>query len=96
MIYTQMLFALTFDKIVFDTTPGLLSIAGSSLILGSALFVAVYKGKVRDKEEQSRPLTDEEQSFLPEEPIERGRSFRMEGAAEGAPVEEVQLRTMRH
>ena len=25
MVYTQMLFALTFDKLVFGTTPGLLS-----------------------------------------------------------------------
>lgn len=96
MIYTQMLFALAFDKLVFGTTPGWLSIAGSSLILGSALFVAVYKGRARDKEEQTRPTSDEEQGFLTGQPVERGRSFRMEGAGDGAPVEEVQLRTMRH
>lgn len=43
MSYTQMLFALTFDKLVFNHTPGLLSIAGSSLILGSAIVVALQK-----------------------------------------------------
>ncbi|KAF2101083.1 hypothetical protein NA57DRAFT_24049, partial [Rhizodiscina lignyota] len=43
MVYTQMLFALAFDKMFFGTTPGLLSIAGSSLILGSAIYVAVHK-----------------------------------------------------
>ncbi|KAL9030537.1 MAG: hypothetical protein Q9196_001358 [Gyalolechia fulgens] len=41
MVYTQMLFALAFDKLIFDTTPGILSILGSSLILGSALYIAV-------------------------------------------------------
>jgi drug/metabolite transporter (DMT)-like permease len=43
MVYTQMLFALGFDKLIFGTTPGWLSVVGSSLILGSALYVAVQK-----------------------------------------------------
>jgi drug/metabolite transporter (DMT)-like permease len=43
MVYTQMLFALGFDKLIFGTTPGWLSIVGSSLILGSAIYVAVQK-----------------------------------------------------
>ncbi|KAI9796891.1 MAG: hypothetical protein M1833_005940 [Piccolia ochrophora] len=43
MVYTQMLFALALDKLLFGTTPSLLSIFGSSLILGSALYVAVQK-----------------------------------------------------
>ncbi|KAL9021326.1 MAG: hypothetical protein Q9185_001436 [Variospora sp. 1 TL-2023] len=43
MVYTQMLFALAFDKLVFDTTPETLSILGSSLILGSALYIAVQQ-----------------------------------------------------
>ncbi|KYG44728.1 hypothetical protein M433DRAFT_39635, partial [Acidomyces richmondensis BFW] len=38
--YTQMLFALTFDKLIFGHTPDLMSIAGSTLILGSAIYVA--------------------------------------------------------
>lgn len=43
MLYTQMLFALAFDKLVWGTTPGTLSIIGSSLILGSAIYVAMHK-----------------------------------------------------
>lgn len=43
MIYTQMLFALVLDKLVWGTTPGMLSIVGSSLILGSAVCVAIRK-----------------------------------------------------
>jgi hypothetical protein len=43
MVYTQMLFALAGDKLVWGTTPGALSIIGSSLILGSAIYVAMHK-----------------------------------------------------
>lgn len=43
MVYVQMLFALTFDKLIWGTTPGALSIIGSSLILGSAIYVAMHK-----------------------------------------------------
>lgn len=43
MVYTQMLFALSFDKLIWGTTPGALSIIGSSLILGSAIYVAMNK-----------------------------------------------------
>ena len=46
MIYTNMLFALGLDKIVFGQSPGWWSLAGSGLILGSAVFVAVQKGQV--------------------------------------------------
>lgn len=43
MVYVQMLFALSFDKLIWGTTPGALSIIGSSLILGSAIYVAMNK-----------------------------------------------------
>ncbi|KAF2809276.1 uncharacterized protein BDZ99DRAFT_463134 [Mytilinidion resinicola] len=43
MVYTQMLFALAFDKLVWGTTPSPVSLAGSSLILGSAIYVAMMK-----------------------------------------------------
>ncbi|KAF2759693.1 hypothetical protein EJ05DRAFT_430906, partial [Pseudovirgaria hyperparasitica] len=45
MVYTQMLFALGFDKLIFGTSPTGMSIVGSSLILGSAIYVAVHKEK---------------------------------------------------
>jgi hypothetical protein len=53
MIYTNMIFALALDKFVFGMSPGWWSLAGSGLILGSAIFVAVWKekgGKVTGRE----------------------------------------------
>ncbi|KAK6584070.1 hypothetical protein PZA11_003800 [Diplocarpon coronariae] len=47
MIYTNMIFALLLDKLVFGQSPGLWSVAGSALILGSALFVATRKVQVQ-------------------------------------------------
>lgn len=49
MLYMQMLFALAFDKLVWGTTPGALSIIGSSLILGSAIYVAIHKEEPKKK-----------------------------------------------
>jgi len=43
MTYTSMLFALTFDKFMFGQTPGVWSIVGSTLILGSAVWMAVKR-----------------------------------------------------
>ncbi|CAO2658426.1 Nn.00g061490.m01.CDS01 [Neocucurbitaria sp. VM-36] len=51
MVYMQMLFALAFDKLVWGTTPGALSIVGSSLILGSAIYVAMNKEHPNQKVE---------------------------------------------
>lgn len=56
MVYTQMLFALLFDKVVFGTNPSLLSVLGSTLILGSAIYVAIQRAnwKQRQEEEKAR------------------------------------------
>lgn len=89
MVYTQMLFALAFDKLVFHTTPGALSIAGSSLILGSALYVALYNNK-KKKEGQGRG--DEEVAFV-EGDGESDDAHDGRGPLRG--VQEVQLRTLR-
>lgn len=91
MIYTQMLFALAFDKLVWDSTPGVASLVGSSLILGSALYVAVQKnsvkggGKVEDGD-QERGLVD---GMDAEDEEQDGGRGPMRG------VQEVQLRTLR-
>jgi hypothetical protein len=71
MVYTQMLFALAFDEFVFGVTPGMLSILGSTLILGSAIYVAVKKDHPKTKEdvkgqELDALVADEEQGFLDE------------------------------
>jgi drug/metabolite transporter (DMT)-like permease len=85
MVYTQMLFALAFDKIIFGTTPGLLSIVGSSLILGSAIYVAVHKDAAVSKavqqtqESAGQPQTDEEQGLMAgmDDAEEEGESIEM-------------------
>jgi drug/metabolite transporter (DMT)-like permease len=52
MTYTQMLFALTIDKLVLGHTPGILSIIGSTLILGSAIVVAMQRSATEVKVEK--------------------------------------------
>ncbi|KAI9701506.1 MAG: hypothetical protein M1836_001562 [Candelina mexicana] len=66
MVYTQMLFALAFDKLVWNTTPGMLSIVGSSLILGSAISVAVLKDKANSTKEgdPTAAVVDEERGLI--------------------------------
>jgi drug/metabolite transporter (DMT)-like permease len=41
MVYVQMLFALFYDKVIWGSTPKPISVVGSALILGSAVYVAV-------------------------------------------------------
>lgn len=65
MVYTQMLFALGFDKLIWGTTPGVLSIIGSSLILGSAIYVAMRKEDTQKTEEPRLDRErDEEQGLM--------------------------------
>jgi len=54
MVYTQMLFALLFDKLVFGTNPNLLSLLGSSLILSSAIYIAIQKESMKQREEAKK------------------------------------------
>jgi hypothetical protein len=49
MVYSQMLFALALDRMIFGVVPGAMSIIGSSLILGSAIYVAILKEKHKEK-----------------------------------------------
>jgi len=92
MVYTQMLFALAFDKLVFGVTPGVLSIIGSTLILGSAIYVALRKEADEKKtaSEASGSNVDEELGLVSGMDVEEE-----ELGEERAPVREVQLRTMR-
>ncbi|WPH02201.1 Hypothetical protein R9X50_00505600 [Acrodontium crateriforme] len=91
--YTQMLFALGFDKLIFGHTPGITSIIGSSLILGSAIVVALQKGagQATDQSGSSRLARDEEsqRGLISGIDNENGDSH------EQLPVQEVQLRTLR-
>lgn len=84
-----MLFALTFDKFFFGHSPNWMSIVGSSLILGPAIFVAMQKNadaskdsndvvaSGRDEEAQRGLMGDFEEDDGPEagdgEPTQEGR-----------------------
>ncbi|XP_014558715.1 hypothetical protein COCVIDRAFT_36011 [Bipolaris victoriae FI3] len=64
MVYMQMLFALSFDKLVWGTTPGALSIIGSSLILGSAIYVAMNKEHSNKVMQRERGNGEEEMGLI--------------------------------
>lgn len=55
MMYAQMLFALFWERLVWGSSPGLLSICGSTLILGGVVWVGVKKGKEGEKERVQDP-----------------------------------------
>ncbi|KAL8924981.1 MAG: hypothetical protein Q9172_002463 [Xanthocarpia lactea] len=93
MVYTNMLFALAFDKLVFDTTLGTLSILGSSLILGSALYIAVKQDPSKLPKNSESARGDEEAVLVPNEGGYDAVMNEERGAVRG--VQEVQLRTMR-
>lgn len=86
MVYTQMLFALLFDKMIFGTTPGGWSLVGSVLILGSALFVAIGKGREQEVVRVAAATGGDVEE-------EGGLLSDMDGNEE--EVEEVQLQTLR-
>lgn len=93
MVYTQMLFALAFDKLVWDTTPGILSILGSSLILGSALYIAVLSNKKKETDARGG-RGDEEVALVAAEADEEDDATN-DGRGPLRGVQEVQLRTLR-
>lgn len=71
MVYSQMLFALGADRVIWGTVPGGWSLGGSALILGAAVVVAVQKeGVVAGKEggegwkERGRGGGDEEAALV--------------------------------
>lgn len=98
MVYTQMLFALVFDKFVWNTTPGALSIAGSSLILGSALYVALHNNNNPTKKEEAggrRGGGGDEEVGLVEADGDEDDNDAHDGRWPLRGVQEVQLRTLR-
>ena len=96
MTYTQMLFALGFDKLIFGHTPDIMSIMGSSIILGSAIIVAVQKDPNRRQQKESADgggTNDDEETrtglMSGVRDVESGEDH------DRLPVQEVQLRTLR-
>ena len=64
MVYTQMLFALSLDKLIWGTQPGGWSIAGSGLILGAAIYVAVKRDGGKKAGERNMIATEEERALV--------------------------------
>jgi hypothetical protein len=67
MIYTQMLFALILDQVIFLHRPELLSMIGSTLILGSAICIAFRNdgSKAQSKKSEARlAMLDEEVGLM--------------------------------
>ena len=81
MIYTNMLFALALDKLVFGQSPGWWSLGGSGLILGSAMFVAVQK------QQDSGWVADEDNGRGGEVGVEEEELAMLGEGAEGGSVE---------
>ncbi|RDW60837.1 hypothetical protein BP6252_12220 [Coleophoma cylindrospora] len=66
MIYTNMLFALALDRLVFNVTPGWWSLAGSGCILASAAWVAMYKDADAENEGAERVRVRDEEAVVEE------------------------------
>lgn len=99
MSYTQMLFALTFDKLIFGHTPGLMSILGSSLILGSAIIVAIQQDPNRGQPNKDGVREERGSADVEDEESRTGLISGMEVQNsedhDRLPVQVVQLRTLR-
>ncbi|KAB8346149.1 hypothetical protein FH972_023195 [Carpinus fangiana] len=82
MVYSQMLFALLFDRIVWGIVPDAMSWVGSSLILGSAIVVAIQKESTKKTEtaqegprdEEVALIEDQEEHALPLQNMETARA----------------------
>ena len=95
MTYTSMLFALFFDKTIFGHTPKIMSIVGSSLILGSAIIVALQQEPQRSQKESTdgngRDADEESRNGL----MSGLRDVENSEDHDRLPVQLVQLRTLR-
>lgn len=54
MIYTQLLFALAFDKLIWNVSPGAMSITGVMLVLVSVIYVAVLPQNTKSAGDEDR------------------------------------------
>lgn len=92
MVYSQMIFALFFDKIIWNSIPSPLSWAGSGLILASTIYVAFSKGggkkKLATKEE--REVEEERRRWREEGTSEEGRGL-LDSDTEGTNYESTRI-----
>lgn len=79
MVYTQMIFAVLFDKLVWNSTMSVWSIVGSSIILTGAIYIATYnywraslvKNFDSTEDEEARLLYSDDSSSVDGLPAER-------------------------
>ncbi|KAI1492023.1 hypothetical protein F5X96DRAFT_628975 [Biscogniauxia mediterranea] len=62
MIYIQMVFALIIERVIWGTTPPVMSFAGSGLIIGAAIWLSFQKSK--PSSQKDTPVIDEESALL--------------------------------
>ncbi|KAL1956966.1 hypothetical protein VTO42DRAFT_6455 [Malbranchea cinnamomea] len=79
MVYTQMIFALFYDKVVWDSTPSPMSWAGSAIILCSALYVALAK----DEGGKSKTKTATTKKMMKKKILRRGGADDRQGPGAG-------------
>ncbi|RYC56515.1 hypothetical protein CHU98_g9700 [Xylaria longipes] len=63
MTYFQMVLALIIERVIWGTTPALLSLVGSALIIGGAIWLSLQKAKPTEVKERTA-VVDEETSLL--------------------------------
>ncbi|KAK5625541.1 hypothetical protein RRF57_001258 [Xylaria bambusicola] len=63
MTYFQMVLALIIERVIWGTTPPVLSLVGSVLIISAAIWLSLQKGKPNEAKERAAPV-DEETSLL--------------------------------
>ncbi|KAI8627550.1 DUF6-domain-containing protein [Xylariaceae sp. FL1651] len=63
MTYFQMVLALVIERVIWGTTPPVLSLIGSALIIGGAIWLSLQKNKPGDAKERTA-VVDEETSLL--------------------------------
>lgn len=70
MVYPNMVFALFWDFVIWDHLPGLLSILGTTLIIGNAFLVIKYKPAGNDQNEANGDIENDAVKYLrPEEVV---------------------------
>jgi drug/metabolite transporter (DMT)-like permease len=70
MVYTQMVFALLFEWLVWGNTPDLLSVVGGGMIFGSAAFVNFWKGRNKIVTENKAKTVDEESALFGDDVVD--------------------------
>lgn len=99
LTYTQMLWALTFDKLIFGHSPGVMSIIGSSLILGSAIVVAMQQDPSRGQPDKDGVREERGSGDAGDEESRTGlmSGVEVENSEDHdrLPLREIQMRTLR-